>query len=50
MASKEGQFDEVELMVQGFEYQFECSTYEWNDSFRSGTIIRFSEVKYFLKF
>ena len=36
MACKEGQFNVVELMVnevQDFQYQFECSTCEWNDSF-----------------
>ena len=33
MACKEGQFDVVELMVQDFQYQFECSTCEWNDPF-----------------
>ena len=32
MACKEGQFDSVE-MDSRFWYQFECSTYEWNDSF-----------------
>ena len=32
MAFKEGQFDIVELMVNDFQYQFECSTCEWNDS------------------
>ena len=38
MGCKEGQFDVVELMVNDqfktFKYQFECSTCEWNDSFR----------------
>ena len=33
MACKEGQFDIVELMVNDFQYQIECSTCEWNDSF-----------------
>ena len=36
-AFKKGQFDVVELMlknqIQGFLYQFECSTCEWSDSF-----------------
>ena len=36
MACKKGQFDvvEVELMaIQDFQYQYECSTCEWNDAF-----------------
>ena len=33
MACKEGQLNIVELMVNDFQYQFECSTFEWNDSF-----------------
>ena len=31
MASKKGQFDVVEP-IQGFKYQFECSTCKWNNS------------------
>ena len=33
MACNEGQFDVVEQLQQGFSYQFEGSTCEWNDSF-----------------
>ena len=46
MACKEGQFDVVELnnYLKGFKYQFECSSYEWNDSFCTCTVIRYSRV------
>ena len=33
MVCKEGQFDVVELMTSRLSNQFECSTYDWNDSF-----------------
>ena len=35
MAFGKGQFDIVKP-IQDFQYQFECSTYDWNDSFLHG--------------
>ena len=40
MACKGIQFYVVEQQIKAFKYQFECSAYEWNDSFWFGKSVK----------